>query len=266
MKRKNENKLLAGRSIHEGELILVNARYPVMAANPAGKVISLKDSGVSMERRAASVLLYIMKSIGGEGAIEPVSGYRTEGEQRQIYKDSEADRGEVFTRKYVALPNHSEHQTGLAIDLGLSRENIDFICPDFPYEGICQRFREEAAKYGYIQRYKEEKEEITGISHEPWHFRYVGYPHSEIMEKKGMCLEEYIQYVRQFAFDRDHIHVEMGGQGFEIFYVKENQAESVSLPEKEIYKVSGNNVDGFIVTLWKSAREESLYRDISIPS
>lgn len=86
MKRKNENKLLAGRSIHEGELILVNARYPVMAANPAGKVISLKDSGVSMERRAASVLLYIMKSIGGEGAIEPVSGYRTEGSRDRYIK------------------------------------------------------------------------------------------------------------------------------------------------------------------------------------
>ena len=83
------------------------------------------------------------------------------------------ESGRKFTETYVAVPGHSEHETGLAIDLGLKQDVIDFIRPEFPYEGICQRFRQLAPKYGFIERYPKGKEEVTGIGQEPWHFRYV---------------------------------------------------------------------------------------------
>lgn len=79
--------------------------------------------------------------------------------------------------------------------MGLNKQDIDFIRPDFPYDGICGEFRKVAPNYGFIQRYTEDKEKITGISHEPWHFRYVGYPHSQIITERGLSLEEYIEFV-----------------------------------------------------------------------
>ena len=97
-------------------------------------------------------------------------------EQQRIWDDSMAEHGETFTRQYVALPGCSEHQTGLAIDLGKAAGYIDFIRPAFPYDGVCGRFRRLAARYGFIERYQRGKEEVTGISAEPWHFRYVGRP------------------------------------------------------------------------------------------
>ena len=61
-----------------------------------------------------------------------------------------------------------------------------------PYEGICQRFRELAPLYGFIERYPANKEAVTGIAHEPWHFRYVGRPHAQRMTDLGLTLEEYL--------------------------------------------------------------------------
>ena len=92
----------------------------------------------------------------------------------------------------MALPGHSEHQTGLAIDLGLRGPEIDFIRPDFPYEGVCQRFRERAADFGFVERYPAGKEAVIGIAHEPWHFRYVGPSHAREMVHRGLVLEEYL--------------------------------------------------------------------------
>lgn len=126
----------------------------------------------------------------------PVSGWRSQAEQQAIWEDTLQRRGEAFTRQYVAVPGCSEHQTGLAIDLGRAAREIDFIRPDFPEEGACGRFRRLAPRYGFIQRYHREKESLTGIACEPWHYRYVGTPHALLMEREGLCLEEYLDWVQ----------------------------------------------------------------------
>ena len=133
-----------------------------------------------------------MERLDGWRFIVPVSGWRSWEEQQTIYTQSLRENGPVFTAKFVAMPGHSEHQTGLAIDLGLLQPEIDFIRPAFPYEGICQKFRELAPAYGFLERYPEGKEHITGIAHEPWHFRYVGTPYSEEIARTGLTLEEYL--------------------------------------------------------------------------
>lgn len=74
---------------------------------------------VLMERRAAALLNKLMENINGWSCIAPVSGWRSEQEQRDIWNNSMRESGGVFTRQYVAVPGCSEHQTGLAIDLGL---------------------------------------------------------------------------------------------------------------------------------------------------
>jgi D-alanyl-D-alanine dipeptidase/carboxypeptidase len=184
--------------------------------------------------------------------IVPVSGYRTEKEQRDLYAGSLRENGVEFTQKFVALPGCSEHQTGLAIDLAENIPDVDFICPHFPYTGICQTFREESVRYGFIERYPAGREQLTHISQEPWHFRYVGYPHSELMREKNLTLEEYTNYLKGFPYDGIHLQFHSVRCDFEIYYVPiyQDMLAGIRLPEKTPYQVSGNNVDGFVVTLW----------------
>jgi D-alanyl-D-alanine dipeptidase/carboxypeptidase len=107
------------------------------------------------------------------------------------------EKGELFTKKYVAKPGCSEHELGLAIDLGLAEATNDFIRPSFSKGPVVATFLANMAKYGFILRYPKGKEEITSISFEPWHFRYVGTPHSEIMAQQGWVLEEYLDFLEE---------------------------------------------------------------------
>lgn len=174
-------------------LILVNRQHPCPAIAPQDLTAAHPGfPNVLLEREAAQPLSRLMEKLGGWGPIVPVSGWRSFAEQQKIYTDSLRDNGRGFTKQFVALPGHSEHQAGLAIELGLEGPDLDFIRPAFPYEGICQRFRELAPAYGFIQRYPAGKEAVTGIAHEPWHFRYVGTPHAESIARQGLTLEEYL--------------------------------------------------------------------------
>lgn len=243
--------ILDKENIYRGNLVLVNAQYPLMAAADSLIPIHInKINTILLQQEAASALKRVLTSIAAGNAIVPVSGYRSLEEQTDIFKSSWEEHGEAFTRKFVALPNHSEHQTGLAIDLGLYREQIDFICPDFPYEGICQTFREAAPAYGFVERYAKDKESTTGIAHEPWHFRYVGCPHAEIMVRNGFSLEEYIEYVKGFRADHSLIY-QQRNEMIKIFYVPaDSDKTEITLPAGAEYQISGNNINGFIITLW----------------
>lgn len=239
--------------MHTGNLALINMHYPLHSAAADDLVPAVsRFPDILIRRDAADVLQLILDKISAETAIVPVSGYRSFAEQKAIFNNSLRENGDEFTRKYVALPNHSEHQTGLAIDLGLNQADIDFIRPDFPYEGICDEFRRIAPCYGFIERYAKDKENITGISHEPWHFRYVGYPHSKIIEENGLSLEEYISFIKYFTEHRRYIYRSKDGYAIEVYYVAAAGEETViALPDSPVYQISGNNTDGFIVTAWR---------------
>lgn len=246
--RKNTVKI---RSIYEGNLILVNAQCPYRETlssrflTPVGNVL--------LEGRAAALLHMLMKDIGGWQQITAVSGWRSQQEQQRIWDESLAENGADFTEKYVAIPGHSEHQTGLAIDLGIRKEELDFIRPVFPYSGICQNFREKAARYGFIERYPAGKEAVTGIAQEPWHFRYVGMPHAEIMAKQGLTLEEYHGFLKQFPYGGEPYEFQKGAERIEIFFVSSDMGEktlSKAMGESPC-TLSGNNMDGYIVTRWE---------------
>lgn len=242
--------------IHCGNLLLVNSQYPIENTDVRGmSVVDARFPHIRMKRDAANVLRLAFDKIGA-GDIVPVSGYRPWEEQANIYHTSLVDKGEEFTGKYVAMPGHSEHHTGLAIDLGLNTKDMDFICPDFPDEGICHSFAKAAPEYGFIRRYAKDKEEITGISYEPWHFRYVGYPHSKIMQERNLSFEEYIEFIKGYSQEKAFIFRQKQRAEVEIYYIsaKENKT-SIKIPEKYVYQISGNNVDGFIVTLWRKRND-----------
>lgn len=240
--------------IYRGNLLLINDSYAIIQnQQPVLLPLDAADCTVSMEINAARILSNLMATVNCKEAIIPVSGYRSPNEQSKIYNEALTEKGAEYTKRYVALPYHSEHHTGLAVDLALGQDGIYIIQPYFPYEGICNELRRMAPLYGYIERYPQGKEDITGIAHEPWHFRYVGFPHSKIITEQGLTLEEYIDRLRSFPYDGKHLYIEHRNQVIEIFYLCLSDAVSIRIGMKEclFYQLSGNNVDGVIVTVWR---------------
>lgn len=234
--------------IHSGLLVLVNAEHPIRRRERPVLAPAAPGSDVLLDTRAAAMLTGLISRLGAAGEIVPVSGWRSMREQREIWDGSMTENGTEFTRKYVALPGCSEHQTGLAIDLALRSDNIDFIRPDFPYDGICGRFRALAADYGFIERYQAGKEHITGIAAEPWHFRYVGRPHARLMSDNGLCLEEYVELLRSYPYPERLLETRGGVYEADVgFAFAKSKLELPDAP----YQISGNNVDGYIYTLWR---------------
>lgn len=229
--------------VYKGPLILVNRQHPIREdvrldnLRPVG-------NGIMLEKETAAQLEVLLAS---SDEIVSVSGFRSRQEQELLYQDCLSGQGRKFTEKYVASPRCSEHESGLAIDLGVNQKPIDFVRPAFPYKGACQDFRKKAPYYGFIQRYEKGKERITGIAHEPWHFRYVGFPHSLIMEENYWSLEEYLAALRK----KKVLLWKCGSRTMEIRYVNGKNAEelTVEIPEGKPYQISGDNMGGLVLTL-----------------
>jgi D-alanyl-D-alanine carboxypeptidase len=122
-----------------------------------------------------------------------VSGYRSYDHQKTIYKNKVRAAGKEEADKYVAQPGHSEHQTGLAMDL-TNRDGINNeLTGDFGRTEEGMWLKNNAYRYGFIIRYPRGKENITGYSYEPWHIRYVGEKAAKKIRNNNVVLEEYIQ-------------------------------------------------------------------------
>ena len=179
--------------------------------------------------------------------------YRTTDFQRQLYEaDLEANGTEESTK--VAKPGYSEHESGYAFDFST--------IPDYDYQGTGDYawFTENCYKYGFILRYPENKENITKIQYEPWHFRYVGEPHAYYMTKNGLCMEEYIKLIEEHPYTGEHLEFkDESGQEYEVYFVAADpgaEETDVPVPSGLSYTISGNNYSGFIVTVKKGVSAE----------
>lgn len=131
------------------------------------------------------------------------SSYRDYKKQDQLMDESIAKfvrRGLSYkdaffkTKEQIALTGASEHHTGLAVDIvGKNHQSLDESQADTKE---AKWLAEHAAEYGFILRYPKEKEDITMISFESWHYRYVGKEAAEYMKEKNLCLEEFIELVQ----------------------------------------------------------------------
>ena len=126
--------------------------------------------------------------------IELDSVYRSVDEQRKIWKAYEEEYGIDYVKKYVAVPEYSEHHTGLAIDVCLKidgklvYENYEIMNE----KKIFSKIHKKLANYGFILRYPHNKERITGYGYEPWHFRYLGDSKiAHVIMDNNLTLEEY---------------------------------------------------------------------------
>lgn len=122
-----------------------------------------------------------------------VSGYRSYARQKEIYDKNVRMRGSQATNKVSAAPGHSEHQTGLAMDIS-SKSLGGRLTEQFGNTTEGKWVAENCYQYGFIIRYPENMEQITGYSYEPWHLRYVGTEISEYIHSENITLEEYYGY------------------------------------------------------------------------
>lgn len=205
---------------------------------------------VLLRRPAAVMFGALLDSIAAAGRIVPVSGWRAHTEQEALYAGCVRENGLAFTQTYVALPGCSEHESGLAIDVGEARDEIDFLCPAFPDTGICAAFRAAAPRYGFILRYPEGARHITHIGSEPWHFRYVGVPHAACIAQRGCTLEEYIAELGACT-PANPLRLRGDGRDYRVFRVplSEDGAE-FEAPAGCLWQTSADNCGGLIVTLW----------------
>ena len=145
-----------------------------------------------LRKEAAHALEAMFEAAEKEGMTLYIeSGYRSYEHQTRTYNSVKKARGEEYADKYVAKPGHSEHQTGLAMDI----TNIDHMDDDHEKqlgtmpEGIW--LRDNAHRFGFILRYPEDKVDTTGYNYEPWHFRYVGVNLATALNEAGLTLDEY---------------------------------------------------------------------------
>lgn len=154
-------------------------------------------AGVLLDPTVAFKLEELIRNTGLEGDIVTIDGYRSKNTQQELWESTVKEKGLDFARNYVAQPGCSEHELGLAVDLGLSTQENDFIRPTFSNSPIVDQFLENMVDFGFILRYRKDKVDITNINYEPWHFRYVGTPHSSIITNQNWALEEYIEFLNQ---------------------------------------------------------------------
>ncbi|MFB5265849.1 D-alanyl-D-alanine carboxypeptidase family protein [Paenibacillus enshidis] len=144
-----------------------------------------------LRKEAAQALETMFAAAGKDGInLAGVSGYRSEARQKVIFNQYAAKDGEEKAKTYSAYPGTSEHQTGLAIDVsGSDGKCAAESC--FAGTPEAEWLAAHAAESGFIIRYPEGKEGITGYKYEPWHIRYVGVELAKEISAKGITLEEY---------------------------------------------------------------------------
>lgn len=122
-------------------------------------------------------------------SIIAVSAYRDYEYQKELYTYYVEKKGIKYAKKCSALPGHSEHQTGLAVDVMGSNLDYDEFenSVEFPW------MKSHAHLYGFILRYPKGKEDITGFKYEPWHYRYVGIDVATYIYENKLTLEEYTE-------------------------------------------------------------------------
>lgn len=122
--------------------------------------------------------------------IDIMSGYRDYAYQEKIYNKLLREKGFAYTFRSIAKPGCSEHQTGLAVDICIYREDKCYIEHEISDSDEVKWLVDNCYKYGFILRYPKGMEDRTGYNYEPWHYRYVG-EIAEYLYRNKMLLEDY---------------------------------------------------------------------------
>lgn len=237
--------------VFTGDLILVNKQheYSFPASEEeagitpiyelASESYQYRDYEISLASKTITAINAMMDAYSatvGNTDLMVVTGYRTKEDQDSL---TDTDIAGGF----------SEYHTGLSFDLSIFPESGSpyYYTPEDNYAWI----NDNCADYGFILRYPEGKEDKTGIDAKTYQFRYVGLPHSVYIKENNLCLEEYIDELKNYTSDGNHLKVSVKDKQYEIYYVPADPSANteIPVPKSNTYTVSGNNSDGFIVTM-----------------
>ena len=181
-------------STKDWNLVLVNRDNKLAELNP--QLVDVEEiKGDSRIAEQTKQFLAAARAVAPEESL--ISGYRSVEEQTEIYNERVAqleatglphEEAERQAQTQVQVPGASEHQTGLAIDMS---------APNGQSEEVAQQIIALAPQFGFVLRYPEGKNAITGVDYENWHFRYVGVENAQYMAKHQLVLEEYIQKLKE---------------------------------------------------------------------
>ena len=178
--------------------ILVNKTHPYKKSCSNNVILQRITNEVGdeylLEKRTLKAYLELKKDLEKDNIkISINSGYRSIEEQIETKKKYLEIFGSAYTKKYVAEPGFSEHHTGLCFDIDIivNGKVVDEYQDLTPYMNIFNKIIMRLKDYGLILRYPKGKEEITGYSYEPWHYRYVGKSTANIITDNNLTLEEY---------------------------------------------------------------------------
>ncbi|EOO31007.1 D-alanyl-D-alanine carboxypeptidase [Bacillus cereus BAG1X2-3] len=235
---------VAKEQIYKGDLLLVNKDYPVKKDSIRSDIINVNhnselvrgyvifDRNLRLSKDVVKKFLNVVDAAGKESVNHFLisSGYRDFQEQKQLYEKMGSD--------YALPAGYSEHNLGLSLDIGSTQKKMEK-APEGKW------IEENVWKHGFVLRYPKNKSNITGIQYEPWHIRYVGLPHSAIMQKKNFTLEEYLEFLKE----EKEVSTEVEGKKYTVSYYKISENTKVNVPANKQYEISGNNMDGVIVTV-----------------
>ncbi|MFF2877632.1 VanY-A/VanY-F/VanY-M family D-Ala-D-Ala carboxypeptidase [Gottfriedia sp. NPDC057991] len=251
-----QTKDITKEQVYKGNLLLINKKYPVHQESIKSDVVNLYthkelkkgyellDTKIELSDYVARKFSEIIVAAKKEGVHHFTinSGFRDFGEQNALYQKMGSD--------YALPAGRSEHNLGLSLDVGSTKMKMN----EAP-EG--KWLEKNAWKYGFIIRYPKDKTAITGIQYEPWHIRYVGLPHSVIMEEKNFSLEEYLNFLKK----QKSISATINGEKYEISYYPVTKNTTIQVPTNLRYEISGNNMDGVIVTVFHNGENTNLKED-----
>lgn len=242
----SRQEVITTEQIYQGKLLLVNQEFPVRQESIAMDVIHLTTENEFADGYGLlDNEIYLSEDITRKFS-EMVASAKKDGIQNFVitsgFRDFDAQNGlyETIGSDFALPAGHSEHNLGLALDVGSTQTKMADA-----KEGAW--IEKNAWKHGFILRYPEDKSDITGIQYEPWHIRYVGFPHSAIMQENNFVLEEYLAYLEEIQ----SITVRIQNEKYTVSYYPITEDTTIDLPENGHYEVSGNNMDGVIVTVYE---------------
>lgn len=240
-------------AVQKGELVLVNADHKYSFPETEVGLVNIADiktdgfyklrSGddIFLKEDAAKALdrmLVDLKKATGSADATIWSGYRTEAEQKAL-----ADAG-------TGIPaGESESHTGYSVAIKFHDGTITYTTDDAKYKTQYEWLMNNCHKYGFIQRYPDNKSRITGIDDYNYCFRYVGEVHATNM-KNGYCLEEYVEELHKYTDSENPLTVTLAnGDRYAMFSCKMS-GKSISVKAPEGASVTGDN-SGYIVVSYK---------------
>ncbi len=249
-------------------LLLVNREHTLDAAWQPDDLLDIaglapSTKGVMQLRDAAAnayIRMYTAYREEKNLTLNTISGYRNYNVQKQLFNGKVAGRqraGQSYqtafnnTLLYTAYPGTSEHQTGLAIDLS----NNAGLSENFRGTEQGQWLLANCWDFGFILRYDADKTALTAIAYEPWHYRYVGLPHSLLMRDNDWVLEEYMDALHklepgEYLEYADPADAEMF---YRVYYTLDTSDDFA-----DIVNVSSDNCGGYIITTHSRRQVEDL--------